>query len=394
MNEELQYFAFISYKRGGMDESIANWIHSKLEKYPYPKDLVLPENRPQDEDLIRRVFIDTKDLHVSEECFTEEIKEAIKNSRYLLLICSNASATSEYVNQEVAYFLETHDNDSGKILPIFIDKVDNSLPQKLQDTDILSRHCPIYNTFLDQRNEINLYCFYHIVAFLLKADFRDIYDRYKQYAERKKRHRKLLRYGINSMMVLIILVASVALSLLLKLTNKQAEIVKLEKEIFPYSVVTGYVKNFLSPVVTYFAEYEPDAHLFIHMPTEVSDMVDNHKYRFDEVSATIERRLSLDSMSKVTLKTSIPRGSITHKMYSSKNENINHTYLDFATTTTTFLEIAKKKKAYKPYADMDLDDMIEEYTNIFISQAKGLLGADSTRVTFIKELYEIESYVK
>ena len=36
-----KYFAFISYKRGGLDEQVANWIHSKLEKYPYPVDMEL-----------------------------------------------------------------------------------------------------------------------------------------------------------------------------------------------------------------------------------------------------------------------------------------------------------------------------------------------------------------
>lgn len=52
------YFAFISYKRGCIDESIANWIHSKLEKYPYPNNLVSDENKPDNPKYIRKVFID------------------------------------------------------------------------------------------------------------------------------------------------------------------------------------------------------------------------------------------------------------------------------------------------------------------------------------------------
>ena len=31
---ENTYFAFISYARE--DKDVANWIHAKLEKYPYP----------------------------------------------------------------------------------------------------------------------------------------------------------------------------------------------------------------------------------------------------------------------------------------------------------------------------------------------------------------------
>ena len=58
-----KYFAFISYKRGGLDEQVANWIHSKLEKYPYPVDMVSPNNRPEHESLIRRIYIKSTKVH-------------------------------------------------------------------------------------------------------------------------------------------------------------------------------------------------------------------------------------------------------------------------------------------------------------------------------------------
>ena len=37
------YFAFISYARE--DTDVAGWIHSKLEKYPYPKEFVKEEKQ-------------------------------------------------------------------------------------------------------------------------------------------------------------------------------------------------------------------------------------------------------------------------------------------------------------------------------------------------------------
>ena len=103
-----KYFAFISYKRGGLDEQVANWIHSKLEKYPYPVDMVSPNNRPEHESLIRRIYIDTKELSVAESDFSDDIKEALENSRYLIVVCSKRAAKSEYINNEVLYFLKTH----------------------------------------------------------------------------------------------------------------------------------------------------------------------------------------------------------------------------------------------------------------------------------------------
>ena len=136
-----KYFAFISYKRKGVDEKVANWIDSKLEKYPYPKEYVSEENRPEDDTMIRKIFIDTKELPVTEEKFEDKIKEAIKNSRYLSLVCSDMSAESVYVNSEVEYFLQTHNNEVDKILPVFIDTVnEKNLPEVLRNKNILNRN--------------------------------------------------------------------------------------------------------------------------------------------------------------------------------------------------------------------------------------------------------------
>lgn len=65
-------FAFISYSR--KDKTVANWLHTKLEKYPYPQDLVSTEFRPPHPRFVRRVFIDTKDLAVTDDSFTYDIR--------------------------------------------------------------------------------------------------------------------------------------------------------------------------------------------------------------------------------------------------------------------------------------------------------------------------------
>lgn len=384
------YFAFISYKREGIDEKVANWVHLKLEKYPYPKELVAEENRPEDDERIRKVFIDTKELSVTNDSFSNEIKHAIKSARYLILICSGRAALSTYVAKEVEYFLETHGNDTSLILPIFIDSVDESyLPTALRGKGILERNCPIYKSFLDARNEINLYCFYHIVAFLLKVDFNKIYDRYGIYSQRKRRQNRRLKTFIYTMIALLFAVLGDLIYSQYKVVKKQEEIVQLEKEIFPYSVVMGYVGNFLSPVIDYMKEKEPTSHIYVHMPTRVKDLEENHKLRFDSISPYIERTLSLDSISQVTLKTRMPRGSRVHRLYSSSNERLNNQYLDFASTTSTFLAIANKKKGFGPYKDVDVESLIREYTDIFIKQVNEELKGDSIHVTFITSIADI-----
>ena len=157
----MEILAFISYSR--KDKIIANWLHSKLEKYPYPESLVKIENRPPDKKYLRPIFIDTKDLTVDEHPFNEKIKIALKESKFLILICSKNSVRSEYVDKEVKYFLKEHQNDYSKIVPFFIDEVSDNIPPSISNSSVMERHFPIYNTALGEKSEANIYCFYQTV---------------------------------------------------------------------------------------------------------------------------------------------------------------------------------------------------------------------------------------
>lgn len=48
------------------------------------------------------------------------IKNAIEQSRHLIVLCSPESATSLWVNEEVKHFLATHDNDYNAIVPVIL----------------------------------------------------------------------------------------------------------------------------------------------------------------------------------------------------------------------------------------------------------------------------------
>lgn len=144
-----------------------------------------------------------------------------------------------------------------------------------------------------------------------------------------------------------------------RLIHKQEEIVQLEKEIFPYSVVTGYVRNFLSPVIDYIKANEPDSHIYVHMPVRSKDLDHDHTDRFKSISSYITNILKLDSISQVTLNTRMPRGSIVHRLYSGSENELNGKYIDFASTTSTFLAIANKKKEKTVYEHIEIDSMIK-----------------------------------
>ena len=106
-----QYYAFISYKRE--DEEWAKWLQNKLEHYKLPSNLNGRSDLPKD---IRPVFRDQSDL--AGGVLAEEINKALENSQYLIVICSQRAARSEWVGKEVQTFIEMGRTD--KIIPFIV----------------------------------------------------------------------------------------------------------------------------------------------------------------------------------------------------------------------------------------------------------------------------------
>lgn len=371
----MKYFAFISYSRA--DIKVAYWLHKKLEKYPYPKKLVDESNVPNHDKFLRKIFIDVKDLSVTAHEFTDEIKEALSEVRYLIVICSKNAAKSVFVEHEIEYFLSTHHNDTDLILPVFIDQIDGSLPPSLLNVDVLKRNCPIYNSRLNERSEANLYCFYHVAAFLLKVDFTQLYDRYESYSKRKRK----FEIRLSALFILLLLFSTAFLYLSWNrqriLTKKQEELTNFEKSIFPLSVVFGYEKNFLNPAIDYLKNRGDTFGIYILMPYCVDDL--RHQDRITAVGKKLKEELHVDSIYGEKLPTKMKRGTIIGRI-ADKQSVYHSVYLDFASTTSTFLQILNYKK--EQYPELDENEVIRDYTNTFIRQTKELLDSDSTYVHF------------
>lgn len=372
------YFAFISYARE--DKDIANWVHSKLEKYPYPRELVKDENKPLHNRFVRKIFIDIKDLPVDANKFSEGIKTALENARYLVVVCSASAATSYYVNAEIEYFLKTHDNDASLVLPVFKDKIEDSLPPSLLGLDITNRNCPIYISTLERTSDPNQYCFYHIAAFLLKVDFSLLYNRYRRYAKRKHNQKVALIVSILFMLLLVILFLFAAL-------NRQRELTKFEKDIFPLSIVFGYNNNFLKPLIDYLKVYNDDAGVYIMMPYSIDDL--DHQERIGKMNELIMSEFNADSVYAENLPTRMKRGTRIGRIESSFAD-FHNVYVDFASTTSTFAQIIEYKKSKY---EIDDDALVKEYSDTFIRQSKELLGADSVYVHFFTDVKDFMSAI-
>jgi TIR domain-containing protein len=98
--QEFKYWAFISYSHH--DEPWAKWLHKSLETYSVPRSLVGRSTRKHGE-LPKRifpVFRDRDELPGAAD-LGGKIKNALRQSRNLIVICSTKSSNSKWVNEEI-----------------------------------------------------------------------------------------------------------------------------------------------------------------------------------------------------------------------------------------------------------------------------------------------------
>ena len=129
-----KYAAFISYRHIKADRGWAIWVHNALESYVIPKSL---RDQPYHK-RIGRVFRDEEELAASTH-LGENIREALRRSDWLIVVCSPRSKERPYVNAEVDYFRELGRGD--RILALLIEGEPATAfpPEPLRDTPIPRR---------------------------------------------------------------------------------------------------------------------------------------------------------------------------------------------------------------------------------------------------------------
>lgn len=96
-----RYWAFISYSH--RDERWAAWLHRKLEGYDgHAKIAASASGEPLPKRLFP-VFRDRDELAGAPD-LSERIQEALRESRFLIVVCSPAAAKSRWVNEEIKAF--------------------------------------------------------------------------------------------------------------------------------------------------------------------------------------------------------------------------------------------------------------------------------------------------
>jgi len=122
-DENFKYDAFISYRHTSPDLEIAEKTHKLLETTKVPKGLTK----------IKRVFRDRDELPTSSN-LADSILDALKNSRYLIVICSPRTPLSQWVIKEIETFRKLHGNN--RILALLIEgEPQESFPKELVFVD-------------------------------------------------------------------------------------------------------------------------------------------------------------------------------------------------------------------------------------------------------------------
>lgn len=115
---QYKYFAFISYSH--KDRRKARLLQQELERYNVPSSL--RKENPGLPKRIRPVFRDISDLSLG--VLTEGIDTALRESKFLIVLCSEASSKSIWVDQEIRHFFkigeETGDDRQRRIIPVIV----------------------------------------------------------------------------------------------------------------------------------------------------------------------------------------------------------------------------------------------------------------------------------
>ena len=124
LKENFKYYAFISYSH--KDKETAKELRTQLKSYH-----ILPDLLKANPDLPEKfnVFMDESNL-VAKGTLKKALHANLEKSKYLILICSPNSAKSEYVNDEVEYFIKTGRTDH--IIPLIIDGVPHAKDKSLE----------------------------------------------------------------------------------------------------------------------------------------------------------------------------------------------------------------------------------------------------------------------
>lgn len=131
MEKKWYYDAFISYRHTELDSFVAKNLHRQLENFKLPENLAnrLRENGEETRSKITRIFRDQDELPLVSN-LADPITEALKQSEFLIVICSPRLRESMWCKKEIETFISLHDREH--VLLVLIEgEPETSFPEEL-----------------------------------------------------------------------------------------------------------------------------------------------------------------------------------------------------------------------------------------------------------------------
>ena len=124
--EERTYQAFISYRHKPLDIAVAKAIQARLESYRIPANI----QRKIGMKKVGRCFRDRDELPTSSD-LAHDITEALKNSAWLIVVCTPETPKSKWCVSEIESFIEQHGRT--QVLAVLADgEPEESFPEILR----------------------------------------------------------------------------------------------------------------------------------------------------------------------------------------------------------------------------------------------------------------------
>lgn len=121
------YLAFISYRHRKLDEKVSARLRKFLESFHLPASCPIPKRR--------KCFRDTDELPTSID-LGADIENALKNSGYLIAVCSEEYVKSRWCMREIELFIEQGRKD--RILPVLVSGTEEtSVPEAIRDLPVV-----------------------------------------------------------------------------------------------------------------------------------------------------------------------------------------------------------------------------------------------------------------
>lgn len=125
--QDFKFDVFISYRHAELDNAVAGYLQKALEHYRIPRDIQKRCGKKS----IRRVFRDEEELGAASDLFGE-IEQNLKQSEFLVVICSPRILESKWCQREIETFIRYRGREN--ILPVLIEgDPDTAFPPILRE---------------------------------------------------------------------------------------------------------------------------------------------------------------------------------------------------------------------------------------------------------------------